>query len=86
MENQILEILKSMKQDMLDMKSQLNENTQILKALEHKADIVKAEQDNAIHDIAHIKGSVETIRKDITNIELITASNWADLAKLKDVK
>jgi len=28
------------------MQSQVNENTQILKALEHKVDIIKAEQDN----------------------------------------
>ena len=66
--------------------SQINENTQILKALEHKVDVIKAEQENIKHDIAHIKGDVEAVKKDITNVEVITASNWADIAKLKAVK
>ena len=35
--------------------SQINENTQILKALEHKVDVIKAEQENIKHDIAHKK-------------------------------
>nr|WP_317332303.1 hypothetical protein [uncultured Romboutsia sp.] len=93
MESKILEILKSLQdgqkrmETRLDsMESQINENTQLLKALEHKVDVIKAEQENIKHDIAHIKGDVEAVKKDITNVEVITASNWADIAKLKAVK
>ena len=32
------------------------------------------------------KSYVEAVKKDITNVEVITASNWADIAKLKAVK
>ena len=36
--------------------------------------------------IDHIKGDIEAIRKDISNVEIITSSNWSDLAKLKAAK
>ncbi|SHH69795.1 hypothetical protein SAMN02745135_01720 [Caloranaerobacter azorensis DSM 13643] len=64
----------------------LDEHTQILRALEHSAQVNKAEHDSIMNDIAHIKGEIENLRKDMTNVELITASNWADIAKLKSVK
>ncbi|AGK95823.1 hypothetical protein [Clostridium pasteurianum] len=77
---------QSMKTDIQSIKTQLDENTQILKALEHKADVNKAEHDKMSNDIAHIKGDIEGLRKDITNVEIITSSNWNDIAKLKSVK
>ncbi|KPU26428.1 hypothetical protein TR13x_10135 [Caloranaerobacter sp. TR13] len=64
----------------------LDEHTQILRALEHSAQVNKAEHDIIMNDIAHIKGEIEGLRKDMTNVELITASNWADIAKLKSIK
>lgn len=51
-----------------------------------KADVNKAEHDKMSNDIAHIKGDIEGLRKDITNVEIITSSNWNDIAKLKSVK
>ena len=36
--------------------------------------------------VQQIKIDVEAIKKDVTNVEVITASNWADIAKLKAVK
>jgi len=65
---------------------QLKENTQILKALEHLAQVNKAEHDKMTFDLADIKGEVNSMRKDLSNVELITASNWGDIAKLKSVK
>ncbi|MDP4144451.1 MAG: hypothetical protein Q8936_08215 [Bacillota bacterium] len=66
--------------------NKLDETYLIVKALEHSAEVSKAVQDNMVNDIAHIKGDVEALRKDLTNVEVITASNWADIAKLKAVK
>ncbi|MBU3192309.1 hypothetical protein K9O30_23085 [Clostridium bowmanii] len=79
MDKEILEILKRLeiKQD---------ETYQIVKALEHSAEVSKAERDKMANDISHIKGNVEGIRKDISNVEIITSSNWNDIAKLKAVK
>jgi len=66
--------------------NQIKENTQILKALEHLAQVNKAEHDKMSFNIAEISGEVKAIRKDLLNVELITASNWGDIARLKSVK
>lgn len=72
------------KVDSLDI--QVKENTQILKALEHLAEVNKSEHDSMKNDIIHIKGTVEAIKKDLSQVEIVTANNWADIAKLKAVK
>jgi len=66
--------------------NQIRENTQILKALEHLAQVNKAEHDKMSYNIAEINGEIKAIRKDLSNVEIITASNWGDIAKLKTVK
>ncbi|MCB8817236.1 hypothetical protein LJE72_17150 [Desulfosporosinus sp. SRJS8] len=66
--------------------TQIKENTQILKALEHLAEINKAEHDKMSFNIGEISGDLKSIRKDLLNVELITASNWSDIARLKAVK
>jgi len=42
--------------------NQIKENTQILKALEHLAQVNKAEHDKMFFDIAEINGEVKNIR------------------------
>jgi hypothetical protein len=79
MDKEILEILKRLE-------SKVDENTQILRALEHSSQINKAEHDKMANDIAHIKGDVEALRKDISTVEIVTANNYADIARLKAVK
>ena len=80
------EVNKEFREFRSEVNSKLDEHTQILRALEHSAEVNKAEHDNMKNDIAHIKGDVEALRKDICNVEIVTASNWADIAKLKAVK
>src|SRR5665648_1214592 len=65
---------------------QLKENTQILKALGHIAEVNKDEHDKMFFNMAEMSGEIKNIRKDLSNIEVITASNWGDIAKLKSVK
>ncbi len=93
MNNEVLDILKSMQGDMKSMQGEIagikgtqDEHTQILRALEHKTDVISAEQENLKHEVIQIKGEVKGIRKDLSNVELITASNWSDIAKLKAIK
>lgn len=100
MEKEILQILKelksdmtsvksdmtSMKSDITSMKSALDEHSEILRALEHKTDVISAEQENLKHTVAEVMGEVKSIRKDLSNLELITANNWSDIVKLKAVK
>lgn len=79
MEKEILEILKRLE-------TKVDENTQILRALEHSAEVNKAEHDKMSNDIAHIKGDVEAIKKDLLQVEIVTSNNWNEIAKLKAVK
>ena len=86
MDKEILEFLKGFKEEFKIINTKLDENTQILRALEHSAQVNKAEHDKMDNDIVHIKGDVEALRKDISNVEIITSSNWNDIAKLKAIK
>ncbi|HBG0867867.1 TPA: hypothetical protein KPF30_002611 [Clostridioides difficile] len=92
--------IKGMKQDISDLKigqvetnnrldiveSQVKENTQILKALEHKADVSKAEHDKMSFDISHIQGNISEIKQDLNATQIITSKNWSDIEKLKSIK
>lgn len=51
------------------LESQVAENTQILKALEHKTDIIKAEQENMKHEIVKLSGEVKFVKNDIEDIK-----------------
>ena len=68
------------------LETKLDEHTLILRALEHSAQVNKAEHDKMSNDIAKIQGDVAGIRKDLSQVELVTANNWADIIKLKAVK
>lgn len=89
----IKEDIKDMNQNIKSLQSQVQENNQLIKALVHNSEVHKAEQDKIQNDIAHLKGdithiksTVEEIKKDLNNVEIITSSNWNDIAKLKAVK
>ena len=86
MDNEILEILKDMQKDIKELKVQVTENTQILKALEHSSEVNKAEHDKIINDVAKVQGDVTGIKKDLSRVEVATANNWVDIATLKAVK
>lgn len=75
-----------LREELKPIKIQVEENTKILNALEHKVDVFSAEQQNLKHEVAEISGEIKAIRKDLSNVEVITASNWSDIAKLKAVK
>ena len=62
---------------------QLKEHTQILRALEHSVLVQRAEQDKMTHTLAQVQGEVMGIRKDLNNVTIVTASNWADITHLK---
>lgn len=87
MDQELLKALSSLLDEKLKpMSIKLDETYQIVRALEHSAEVNKSERDKMANDISHIKGDVEAIRKDISNVEIITSSNWNDIAKLKSVK
>jgi hypothetical protein len=54
--------------------------------LDYAAEINKLEQDSMAHQFAEINGDIKAITKDLVNVEVITASNWSDIAKLQSIK
>ncbi|MCB2291869.1 hypothetical protein LGK97_19390 [Clostridium sp. CS001] len=80
------EKLTPIKNDLKSIKSQQEESISILRPLEHKADINKAEHDKLFNDIANLSGSVENMRKDLSAVEVVTARNMENIAQLKLVK
>lgn len=63
--------------------TQIKENTQILKALEHLAQVNKAEHDKMAFSLTELSGEIKGIKKGLANVEMITASNWSDITILK---
>lgn len=86
MDKEIIEILKRLESKIDRIEIKQDETYQIVKALEHSAEVNKAEHDKMANDILYIKGDVEGLRKDISTVEIVTANNYADIAKLKAVK
>ncbi|WP_185651491.1 hypothetical protein [Clostridium sp. DJ247] len=100
MEKEILDLLKQMNKKLdehtkkLDEHTQklnehtqkFDEHTQILRALEHLAQVNKSEHDRMFNDIAYIKGETESIRKDLAAVEIVTARNMENIAHLKLIK
>jgi chromosome segregation ATPase len=78
--------ISSMKSEISAIKVQQEENTRILRALEHSTQVNKAEHEQMMMEMAEISKEVKNLRKDVSNVEVITASNWTDLARLKAVK
>lgn len=82
----VKEELGSVKEELKSVKSQQQEDHQILKNLEHNSNVNRAEHDNMANGIAYIKGELQALRKDLSTVEIVTANNYADIAKLKAVK
>ena len=90
MEDKILKAIEDLRRDMNlkfeNQDNQLKEHTQILKALEHLAEVNKAEHDKMFFNMAEMSGEIKNMRKDLSTVEIMTANNWGDIAKLKSVK
>lgn len=80
------EELQPIKEDILNIKIQLKEHGDILGALQTASEFHKADNDKLMHAVAHVEGEIAALRKDISTMEVVTASNYADLARLKAVK
>lgn len=65
------EEIGEIKTEVVAIKTQQEENTLILRALEHKADVNKAEHDKMILEISGISGDVKSLRKDVSKVEVV---------------
>ena len=76
----------SIKRDIRLIKTQQEESCQILKSLEHKAEVNKAEHDKFTIAVAQLSGQIENMRKDLSTVEIVTARNMENIAQLKIIK
>lgn len=67
--NSMQDQIYSVQNEVSLIKAQVEENTQILRALEHKAEINKAEHDNFALQLANIEGNVNKIKNAVAKGE-----------------
>ena len=58
MDKEIIETLKRLESKIDRIENRQDETYQIVKALEHSAEVIKAEHDKMANDVVHIKGDV----------------------------
>ncbi len=78
--------VNSIQGDVSSIKGQQNENNKILRALEHKADVHRAEMDNLIHDVADLQGGMEDIKSKFDLIDELVTRNKLDIINLRKTK
>lgn len=75
--------VSQLKSDVSELKAGQQENYQILKALEHKADVNKAEHDKMLIDISKIQGYQKNISENIDAVKEIIGRHEVDITVLK---
>ena len=78
MENKILDILERLETKANGIEKDIKELKQGQERIEKKLESVHEQVERTAEDVTGIK-------KDLTNIEMITAKNWGDLVTLKAV-
>lgn len=75
-----------LKEDVKYIKVQQEEQSRILRILEDKAVTNKADHDVMSNSIIKLSGKVESMRKDLAALEVVSARNMENIAELKLVK
>ncbi|MGL5039369.1 MAG: hypothetical protein ACRC6D_04495 [Aeromonas sp.] len=86
MEKEILEILKSMQNDMKEMQKDINGLKEGQERIENKLDGVVEQTADLTEFRTTVTSNLSEIKRDMYRVEEATANNWADIAKLKAVK
>lgn len=75
--------VSQLKADVTELKIGQQEDHQILKALEHKADVNKAEHDKMLIDISKMQGYQKNISESIDAVKEIIGRHEVDITVLK---
>ena len=75
--------VSQLKADVTELKIRQQEDHQILKALEHKADVNKAEHDKMLIDISKMQGYQKNISESIDAVKEIIGRHEVDITVLK---
>ena len=79
----LIDEVKSVKEEVRLIRIQQKEDHLILRALEHKADVNKAEHDQMNMDLAHIKGQLVSVNENIDAVKEIIGRHEVDITVLK---
>ncbi|BDR74644.1 hypothetical protein [Clostridium tetani] len=83
MDKEILELLKQIQEDNKEFRSEVNNK---LDNITNKLEAVYEQTADLTEFKTEVNEKLDTIKDDLNNVEVITASNWKDIAKLKAIK
>lgn len=93
MENEILLILKDIQINIKELQEGQKELQEGQKRLEAKIEAIAEQTADLLEfrekvtvDINEMKSEIKMLRSDISTVELVTAHNYSDIARLKAVK
>lgn len=87
MDKETREFLENMQKEMQDFRKESNNRFDGLETgqEEIKSLIGELEPRNANRHL-ELKSSIDQLRKDLSTVEIVTASNYSDIARLKNIK
>ena len=86
MEKEILELLKNIDTRLSDIEKCQSELKDEINLINKKIDGVVEQTANLVEFRGELLNKVDGIKDDLSTVELVTANNYKDIAKLKSVK
>lgn len=86
MEKEILELLKNINTRLSDIERGQNELKNEINLINKKLDGVVEQTADLVEFRGDLLNKVDGIKDDLSTVELVTANNYKDIAKLKSVK
>jgi archaellum component FlaC len=94
MDNEIMELLKAFKDDINKQFKNINDKLNNIESDINGLKLGQEEIKSLVKDLepknanrhVEIISSINDLRKDLSTVEIVTANNYADIAKLKAVK
>lgn len=86
MENEILEILRSMQGSITEIQKEQKITNERLTKLEEGQQRIEKKIDITYDQVARTAEEITDIKKDLIFVEEATSKNWNDIAKLKAIK
>lgn len=86
MEKEILELLKNINTRLSDIERGQSELKDEINIINKKLDGVVEQTADLVEFRCNILNKIDEIRDDLSTVELVTANNYKDIAKLKSVK
>lgn len=92
--NEIRNEMKNVKDEIQDFRNETNKRFDRVEERLEKLEAGQEEIKNILQELEplnasrhlELKQSIDDLRKDLSTVEIVTASNYADIAKLKSIK